>query len=91
MLGINRKNNWTDRDSNPKPPAWERCCPSPTAAIYFWKGVGNFGLKKMTLLKEQFFLHITYAAKNNNEVFDHEVFPDIQHINNLFFKTEKEI
>ena len=47
MLGINRKNIWHDRDSNPKPTAWERCCPNPTAVIYFWiKRVGSFALKK---------------------------------------------
>ena len=47
MLAINRKNNWHDRDSNPKLPAWERYWPNPTAVIYFWiKRVGNFGLKK---------------------------------------------
>ena len=47
MLRITRKNIWHDRDSNPKPTAWERCCPNPTAIIYFWiKRVGSFGLKK---------------------------------------------
>ena len=47
MLGINRKDIWHDRDSNPKPTAWERCCPNPTAAIYFWiKRVESFALKK---------------------------------------------
>ena len=35
MLGINRKNIWHDRDSNPKPTAWERYYPNPTAVIYF--------------------------------------------------------
>ena len=67
MFGINRKNIWHDRDSNPEPTACEPCCPNPTAFIYFWKKrVGNFGLKKKktTLLNEYFFLHITYAAKN---------------------------
>ena len=57
MLGINRKNIWHDRDSNPKPTAWERCYPNPTAVIYFWKKrVGSFALKKkrnLTLLNEQ--------------------------------------
>ena len=31
----NRKNNWHDRDSNPKPTASEPCCPNPTAVIFF--------------------------------------------------------
>ena len=30
-----RRNIWHDRDSNPKPTARERCCPNPTAVIYF--------------------------------------------------------
>ena len=47
MLGINRKHFWQGSDSNPEPTAWEPCCPTPTAVIYFWiKRVGNFGLKK---------------------------------------------
>ena len=47
MLRMNCYNIWHDRDSNSKPTAWERCCPNPTAVIYFWmKRVGNFGLKK---------------------------------------------
>ena len=33
-LTINCQNIWHDRDSNPKPTAWERCCPNPTAVIY---------------------------------------------------------
>ena len=32
-LGINRKDIWHNRDSNPEPTAWEPCCPNPTAAI----------------------------------------------------------
>ena len=44
MLRINRKYILQDRDSNPKPTDWERCCPNPTAVIYFWiKRVGSFG------------------------------------------------
>ena len=44
MLRINRKNIWHARDSNPKPTAWERCGPNPTALLYFWiKRVGSFG------------------------------------------------
>ena len=47
MLGINRKNIWHDRDSNPEPTAWETCCPKLTAVKYFWiKRVGNSGLRK---------------------------------------------
>ena len=35
--------------------------------MYFWiKRFGSFALKKTTLLNELFFLHIKYAAKNNN-------------------------
>ena len=54
MLRINRKNLWHDRDSNPEPTAWERCCPNHTAVIYFWiKRVGSFGqIEKMTLLND---------------------------------------
>ena len=63
MLGKNRKNIWYNRDSNPKPTAWERCCPDPIAVIYFWtKRVGGFELKKTplyTVLNELVFLHIT--------------------------------
>ena len=77
MLRINCKNICHDRDSNPKPTAWERCCPNFTAVIYFWiKRVGDCGLikeRKTTLLNEYFFLHITYAAKNNNNRF---LFPE---------------
>ena len=44
MLRINGKNIWHDRDSNPEPTPWERCCPNHTAVIYFWiKRVGSFG------------------------------------------------
>ena len=44
MLRINRKNIWHDRNSNPEPTPWERCCPNHTAVIYFWiKRVGSFG------------------------------------------------
>ena len=47
MLGINRKNIWHDRGSNPEPTIWKPCCPNTTAVIYFWiKRIGNFGLKK---------------------------------------------
>ena len=47
MLGINLNNFWLGSDSYPKPTAWERCCPNPTAVIYFWiKRVGSFALKK---------------------------------------------
>ena len=35
MLGINREKFWPGNDSNPKPTAWERCCPNPTAVIFF--------------------------------------------------------
>ena len=35
MLGINRKNIWHDRDSNPEPTAREPCCLNRTAVIYF--------------------------------------------------------
>ena len=43
MLRINRKTFWHNRDSNPKPTHWERCCPNPTAVNCFWiKRVGSF-------------------------------------------------
>ena len=29
------KNVWPDRDSSPRPAASEKCCPNPTAVIYF--------------------------------------------------------
>ena len=47
MLGMNRKNFWQGSDSDPEPTAWEPCCPTPTAVIYFWiKRVGNFSQMK---------------------------------------------
>ena len=35
MLGINYKNIWHDRDSNPEPTASEPRCPNPAAVTYF--------------------------------------------------------
>ena len=71
MLRINRKDVWHDRDSNPKPTAWERCCPNPTAVIYFWmKRVGNFGLKKNLKKRktnEWIFFLVYYICSENNK------------------------
>ena len=87
MLGINRKYFLQGSDSNPEPTAWEPCCPTPTAVIYFWiKRVGNFGqIKKRTttLLNEQFFSYISYTAKNNKFV---EVLQTFQHCGHLYVK-----
>ena len=61
MLMVNRKNIWNARDSNPKPTAWERCCPNPPAVIYFWiKRVGSF-----TLQKKEIWPHCTLYWMNN--------------------------
>ena len=62
-LGINRKNIWHDRDSNPKPAAWEGCRSNSTVVFDFWiKRVGSFALKKK---RKQILPHCTLYWMNN--------------------------
>ena len=50
MFGINRRNIWHDKNSNPELTAWERCYPNPIAVILEKKKKRQFWFENKTRL-----------------------------------------